>query len=74
MPSLVSAAIDRVEYHDGSATMLVVFRSGGAYLFHDVPRRVYERIVLSPAPGRTFHRLVADRYQSTPYDEPLEAA
>ena len=74
MPELNSQALERVEHHAETRTLLVTFRSGGSYLFHDVPRAVYERLCLSPTPGRTFHALVAGRYEATPYREPLEAA
>ena len=74
VPKVTSAALARTEYHDASATMLVVFRSGGAYAYHDVPRAVYERVTLAASPGRTFRALVADRYRFTRLREPLDDA
>lgn len=71
---LTSAAIERAEYHDATRTMLLAFRSGGAYLYHDVPRHVYEALVTSASPGRAFHARVDGRYAVTRYSEEMEAA
>lgn len=49
-----SSNIDEVNYDDNSQTMTIEFNSGARYLYRDVPRGVYERLISAASKGSYF--------------------
>lgn len=49
-----SSNIDEVTYDDRSQTMTIEFNSGARYLYRDVPRGVYERLISAASKGGYF--------------------
>lgn len=63
MPVLNSQAIERAEYDTASRSMLLVFRSGGAYIYSAVPPYVYRELLAHRSPGWFFRNHVRGRFR-----------
>lgn len=62
MVPVVSDNVALVDYHHGTHTLRVKFRSGGTYDYYDVPVFLYEAMLL-PHPWRRVGRQIrAHRY------------
>ncbi|WAS95690.1 KTSC domain-containing protein [Nannocystis punicea] len=63
MPSFTSTAIRRAEYDDRTETLRIWFvETGGPYVYHDVPRRLFERLCDAASKGRYFNDHIRDRF------------
>ncbi len=62
MPTVDSAAIERIEYDELSQRLLITFAGGKTYKYYDVPRSVYENFLRAESKGGFFNRCVRDRY------------
>jgi hypothetical protein len=62
MPSTV---IDRFTYDSERRELVVVFRSGRAYSYHDVPAEVVAAMRAAFAKGEFFNAEIRDRYRFT---------
>ena len=49
-----SSNIDEVSYDENSQTMTIEFNSGARYLYRDVPKGVYERLINAASKGGYF--------------------
>jgi hypothetical protein len=56
------SAVRSVDFDRATHTLLVAFESGAVYEFADVPERVYEELLHSPAPDAAFHKHVRDEF------------
>ena len=63
MPLVNSRAIERAEYDPSSRSMLLVFRSGGAYVYSAVPHQVFRELLRHPSPGWFFQNRVRGRFR-----------
>jgi hypothetical protein len=62
---LSSSAIERVAYDDEEHTLTIWFRQTGRYIYHDVPRAIYDTIASAPSAGRYFGEAIKGRYRCT---------
>jgi len=60
-----STAIQYIAYDVPSHTLRIVFTSGTAYDYRQVPPTLYLKLTVAPSVGRSFRELVRDRYRST---------
>ena len=52
--------------HDASNRILVIeFKHGGVYSYHDVPGSVFEEMVAAPSKGQFFVMNVKEKYRYT---------
>ncbi len=61
--SLSSSLISRILYDDAARTLRVRFRDDRAYLYFDVPPRVFDAMRASPSAGRFYNEEVKGRYR-----------
>lgn len=54
MPDVQSSMIRTVD-HDGGSGLFVTFTSGQTYVYHGVPRSLYERLLAAPSKGTFFN-------------------
>jgi hypothetical protein len=60
MPALKSSFLAWVQFEDGS--MLLIFKSGRAYVLHNVSEEHYLGLLTSTSPGAYFNRHLKGRY------------
>lgn len=58
-----SRIFDAVKYDGSSRTLTLLFDSGSAYAYDDVPRRVYDDFVRIVNKGEYFNREIKDVYR-----------
>jgi len=63
MPSTV---IRHIRYQPGDSRLVVVFVSGRAYAYEDVPPEVVAAFRAAPSRGAYFNEWIRDRYVCTP--------
>ena len=63
MPNVISSSLRSANYDDRTATLIIVFRNGGRYLYKDVPRTLYEALLSAPSKGSYFDAYIKDRYR-----------
>ncbi|HRZ18537.1 MAG TPA: KTSC domain-containing protein [Methanofastidiosum sp.] len=57
-----SSNIRRLGYDEPSKTLIIVFKSGSAYEFADVPKEIYEKLLQTPSIGTFFTKYVRDKF------------
>jgi hypothetical protein len=60
--NLSSSMIKRVAFDDEAQTLSVWFRDTGRYIYHGVPRAVYDGLCKASSAGRVFNAWVKGRY------------
>ena len=70
MPRLDSDALLQAEYEDVSQTLFLRFTSGEWYAYLEVPRAVFDRMLLAESKGGVFRTEVRDRYAFVKLDRP----
>lgn len=60
--TLSSSLISRIRYDEDARTLAVRFRDDRAYLYRDVPPRVFEAMKRAPSAGRYYNEEVKGRY------------
>lgn len=63
MPSVVSSAIDRIDYIAETRELHVVFTSGRRYRYLDVPPGLYMRFRNALSKGTFFNEAVRDAFE-----------
>lgn len=61
--NLRSSLISRIVHDEEAGTLTIWFRSTGRYVYHDVPRAVYDALKRAPSAGRYFNECVKHRYR-----------
>lgn len=61
MPNVQSSVIRAVD-HDGGSGLFVTFTSGQTYVYHGVPRGLYERLLGAPSKGAFFNDEIRDAF------------
>ncbi len=68
MPEMIyvdSSNIEKVGYDDENQELHVQFLSGGYYIYHGVPRAVFDEMMNAPSKGSYLNREVKGRFQYT---------
>ena len=68
MPEMIyvdSSNIEAIGYDDAAQELHVQFISGGCYIYHSVPRQIYEGLMGAPSKGSFLNREVKGVYQFT---------
>lgn len=60
-----SSNVEAVGYDDETNELHVQFLSGGYYIYYDVPRDIFDNLMLSPSIGSFLNREVKNVYQFT---------
>ena len=60
---IASSAIARIAYDDDERVLSIWFRETGRYLYHDVPRAIYEAMKTAPSAGTYFNRCIKRRFR-----------
>lgn len=60
---IVSSAISRIAYDDDRQVLSIWFRQTGRYLYHDVPRALYEAMKAAPSAGTFFNLCIKKRFR-----------
>lgn len=63
--SLDSSNLSGAEYDPDTGSLVVTFRSGGAYRYLSVPENVYEGLVSAPSPGRYLNEQIKPVYSGS---------
>jgi len=58
-----STMISRVAYDDEAEALSIWFRETGRYVYHDVPRAIYDALKKAPSAGRFFNECIKRRYR-----------
>ncbi len=68
MPEMIyvdSSNIEAIGYDDEKQELHVQFLSGGYYIYHDVPRAVFDELLIAASKGSYLNREVKGVYQYT---------
>lgn len=60
-----SSNIEAIGYEDDSNELHVQFLSGGYYIYHNVPRVIYDEMINAPSKGSFLNREIRNIYQFT---------
>ncbi len=60
--TLSSSLISRIAYDEEARTLKVRFRDERAYVYSEVPARIYEALKTAPSAGRFYNDAVKGRY------------
>ena len=56
--SLESSNIASAGYDDQTHTLEIEFRKGGIYQYFDVPRPIFDQLVVTESPGSVLHQQI----------------
>ena len=68
MPEMVyvdSSNIESIGYEDDTQELHVQFLSGGYYIYHGVPRQIFDGLMSAPSKGSFLNREIKRVYQFT---------
>ena len=68
MPEMIyvdSSNIEAVGYDDDGQELHVHFLSGGQYVYHSVPREIFEEFLQAPSKGSFLNREIKNVYMFT---------
>lgn len=68
MPEMIyvdSSNVEAIGYDDNAQELHVLFLSGGYYVYHDVPREVFDGFIYAPSKGSFLNREIKGIYQFT---------
>jgi hypothetical protein len=63
---LNSSMIDRIAFDDEAETLVVWFKASGKYVYHGVPRAIYDALAKAASAGAAFNTLVRGRFRGEP--------
>lgn len=63
---LNSSMIDRIAFDEEAETLIVWFRRSGRYVYHGVPRAIYDALGKATSAGAAFNALVRGRFRCEP--------
>ena len=66
MPEMIfvdSSNVEAIGYDDNTRELHVQFLSGGYYIYHDVPREIFDELMNAPSKGSFLNREVKRVYQ-----------
>jgi hypothetical protein len=59
---LSSSLIERIVFDDDAQTLLIQFRHTGRYLYHGVPRAIYDALGRAQSAGAYFNEAIKGRF------------
>ncbi len=68
MPEMLyvdSSNVEAIGYDENTQELHVQFLSGGYYIYHDVPREIFDGLMYAPSKGSFLNREVKNVYQFT---------
>jgi hypothetical protein len=68
MPEMIyvdSSNVEAIGYDDNLQELHVQFVSGGNYIYHDVPRQIFDELMNAPSKGSFLNRQIKNVYQFT---------
>jgi hypothetical protein len=68
MPEMIyvdSSNVEAIGYDDNTQELHVQFLSGGYYIYHNVPRAIFDELMYAPSKGSFLNREVKGVYQFT---------
>ena len=66
---LSSSMISRIAYDEERKALSIWFSATGRYIYHGVPRAIYEALKSAPSAGRYFKECIKRRYRCEPDPE-----
>jgi len=57
-----SSHIKRLEFGTAGECLRVEYKDGRIYTFHDVPKEVYEELIIAPSVGKYLNEFVYEQY------------
>ena len=63
---LQSSAISRIAYDEEQSVLSIWFRETGRYLYHGVPRAIYDALRTAPSAGAYFNQAIKRRFRCEP--------
>lgn len=63
---LHSSLIDRIAFDDEAETLAISFRNSRRYLYHGVPRAIYDALGKAQSAGAFFNEYVKGRFRCEP--------
>jgi hypothetical protein len=63
---LNSSMIDRIVFDEDALTLAIQFRQSGKYLYHGVPRAIYDALGKAASAGRFFNEHIKGRFRCEP--------
>ncbi len=63
---LHSSMIDRIVFDDEAQTLAITFRNSGRYIYHGVPRAIYDALGKAQSAGRFFNETIRGRFRCEP--------
>jgi hypothetical protein len=67
--NIASSVISRVAYDEEQGALSIWFRATGRYIYHGVPKAVYDALRAAPSAGRYFNDCIKRRYRCEPDPE-----
>ncbi len=60
-----SSNVEAIGYEDSAMELYVQFVGGALYVYHGVPREVYDDLMAAPSKGSFLNRIIKGVYQFT---------
>lgn len=60
-----SSVLDAVGYDANSKELTIVLKSGDTYVYHNVPEKVYNKLMAAESKGKFFTKNIKDKYEFT---------
>lgn len=58
-----SSNIARLNYDDEKGLLMIEFRSGKMYRYHNVPYDVWNKLIDAPSPGKAFNSEIKGKFK-----------
>lgn len=68
MPEMIyvdSSNVETIGYDDDVQELHIQFVSGGRYIYHNVPRQIFDELMNAPSKGSFLNRQIKNVYQFT---------
>ena len=65
MVEVTSSNVEAIGYDEGLRELAVRFKSGGTYVYHDVPKSVFDDFLESESKGRFIANEIKNQYDFT---------
>lgn len=59
-----SGMITKIAYDESEKLLTLTFASGGAYVYKDVPKEVFDSLLAAESAGKYFHAHVKNKYET----------
>lgn len=62
MKTVKSSRIKSVGYNDEEGNLIIIFKDNKMYEYFDVPKAVYQRLLIDKSPGKFFESNIKGKY------------